>query len=303
MTVTGENSSAQRPRVAVLGIGTMGAGMARSLLRAGLATDVWNRTPGPAAALGDQGASVHDDPAAAAGAADVVVTMLPDAAAVRSVAVDQGVLAAMKPGAVWAQMGTIGLAATAELAAMVARQRPDVDFVDAPVSGSRAPAEAGELLVLASGPERAQAVLEPVFGAVGQATRWLGEAGAGSRFKLVTNVWLCFLIEGAAEVMALAGSIGVDRAAVLDLLSTGRMSSAVAAGKARKMDSGNDSPDFSLQWALKDVGLALDAVPGEGLTGLEAIRDRWQHLVDRGMGGLDTSAARHGFGTTATTPR
>lgn len=208
-------------------------------------------------------------------------------------------LAAMKPGAVWAQMGTIGVAATEDLAAMVARQRPDVDFVDAPVSGSRAPAEAGELLILASGPQRAAAVLEPVFGAIGQATRWLGEAGAGSRFKLVTNAWLVFLIEGAAEVLALAGSLGVDRAAVLDLFSTGRMASIPAAGKARKMDSGDDSPDFPLQWALKDIRLALDAAPGEGLTGLEAIRDRWQHLVEQGMGGLDTSAARHGFGRPA----
>lgn len=299
MTLTGENPAAQRPRVAVLGIGTMGAGMARSLLRAGLATDVWNRKPDPAAALAVQGATVHDSPAAAAGAADVVITMLADAAAVRSVAVDQGMLAAMKPGAVWAQMGTIGVAATEDLAAMVARQRPDVDFVDAPVSGSRAPAEAGELLILASGPQRAAAVLEPVFGAIGQATRWLGEAGAGSRFKLVTNAWLVFLIEGAAEVLALAGSLGVDRAAVLDLFSTGRMASIPAAGKARKMDSGDDSPDFPLQWALKDIRLALDAAPGEGLTGLEAIRDRWQHLVEQGMGGLDTSAARHGFGRPA----
>jgi 3-hydroxyisobutyrate dehydrogenase len=299
MTLTGENPAAQRPRVAVLGIGTMGAGMARSLLRSGLATDVWNRKPDRAAALAGQGATVHDTPAAAAGSADVVITMLADAAAVRSVAVDQGMLAAMKPGAVWAQMGTIGVAATEDLAAMAARQRPDVDFVDAPVSGSRAPAEAGELLILASGPQRAEAVLEPVFGAVGQGTRWLGQAGAASRLKLVTNAWLVFLIEGAAEVLALAGSLGVDRAAVLDLFSTGRMASIPAAGKARKMDSGDDSPDFSLQWALKDIRLALDAAPGQGLAGLEAIRDRWQHLVDQGMGGLDTSAARHGFGRPA----
>ena len=125
-------------------------------------------------------------------------------------------------------MGTIGVAATAELAGIVAAQRPDVLFVDAPVSGTRAPAEAGELLILASGPERAKALLEPAFGAVGRATRWLGEAGAGSRLKLVINTWLMFLIEGAAEVMALADAVGVDRSEVLDLLGTGRM--AVAGG-------------------------------------------------------------------------
>jgi 3-hydroxyisobutyrate dehydrogenase len=171
--------------------------------------------------------------------------------------------------------------------------------VDAPVSGSRAPAEAGELAILASGPERLKAGLEPVFGAVGQTTRWLGEVGQASRLKLVMNTWLMFLIEGAAEVMALADSLGVDRATVLDLLGTGRMSSAVAALKARKMDSGDDSPDFALKWAVKDMSLALDAAPDRSLTVLEALRDRWQKLADIGLGGLDTSAARHGLDGTA----
>jgi 3-hydroxyisobutyrate dehydrogenase len=211
------------------------------------------------------------------------------------VALDQGMLAAMRPGAVWAQMGTIGVGTTEELAAAVAMHRPDVGFVDAPVSGSRGAAEGGELVILASGPERLKGALEPVFGAVGQATRWLGETGEGSRLKLVINTWLMFLIEGAAEVMALADSLGVDRAAVLDLLGTGRMSSAVAALKARKMDSGDDSPDFALEWAVKDMSLALDAVPDRSLAVLRALRDRWQDLVDQGMGGLDTSAARHGL--------
>lgn len=284
------------PRVAVLGLGTMGAGIARSLLRAGLAVDVWNRHPGRAAALAGQGAAAHDSPAGAAAAADVVITMLPDAAAVRSVVLDQGVLTALRPGAIWAQMSTVGLAATQELDAAAAAHRPDITFVDAPVSGSRAPAEAGELLIFASGPDRARGPLEPVFGAIGQVTRWLGETGAGTRLKLVTNAWLIFLVEGAAEVLALADSLGVDRTAVLDLFSSGRMSNAVAAAKARKMDSGDDSPDFSLQWAVKDIGLALDAAPGKALTGLDAIRQRWQRLVDAGLGELDTSAARHGFG-------
>src|SRR5262245_37363710 len=168
-------------------------------------------------------------------------------------------------------------------------------FADAPVSGTRAPAEAGELLVLASSPKRARVLLEPVFGAVGQTTRWLGEAGAGSRLKVVWNTWLMFLIEGAAEVMALADAVGVDRSEVLDLLGTGRMASSVAAVKARKMDSGDDSPDFALELAVKDLGLALDAAPGRSLDVLAALRERWQRLVEQGLGGLDLSAARHGL--------
>jgi 3-hydroxyisobutyrate dehydrogenase len=299
MAFVAEGNTPGSPRVAVLGLGIMGAGMARSLLRAGLPVDVWNRTPERAAGLAADGAVAHADPADAVAGAGVVITMLADAAAVRSVALDAGMLAAMRPGAVWAQMGTIGVAATEELAAAVAERRGDVDFIDAPVSGSRAAADAGELLILASGPEGVRAALEPVFAAVGQATRWLGETpGAASRLKLVINTWLMFLIEAAAEVMALADSLGVDRAEVLGLLGTGRMSSAVAAIKARKMDSGDDSPDFALEWAVKDVSLALDAAADKSLTVLAALRDRWQGLVDQGLGGLDTSASRHGLDTT-----
>jgi len=295
MTVVAEDYAPGTGRVAVLGLGTIGAGMARSLLRAGLPVDAWNRTPERAAALAEAGAVAHADPADAAAHAAVVITILSDAGATRSVALEAGMLAAMPPGAVWAQMGTIGVGATEKLAGVVAAQRPDVMFVDAPVSGTRAPAEAGELLVLASGPEAAKPLVEPVFGAVGQATRWLGEAGAGSRLKLVMNTWLMFLIEGAAEVMALADAVGVDRSEVLNLLGNGRMASPVAAGKARKMDSGDDSPDFALELAVKDLGLALDAAPGRSLDVLAALRDRWQRLVEQGLGGLDTSAARHGL--------
>jgi len=295
MTVVAEDYAPGQGRVAVLGLGTIGAGMARSLLRARLPVDVWNRTPERGADLAGAGAVAHAEPAGAVEHAGVVITIMSDAAATRSVALDARMLAAMRPGAVWAQMGTIGVSATEELAGVVIAQRPDVMFVDAPVSGTRAPAEAGELLVLASGPERARPLLEPVFGAVGQATRWLGEAGAGSRLKLVMNTWLMFLIEGAAEVMALADAVGVDRSEVLDLLGNGRMASPVAAVKARKMDSGDDSPDFALELAVKDMSLALDAAPGWSLDVLAALRDRWQRLVDQGMGELDLSAARHGL--------
>jgi 3-hydroxyisobutyrate dehydrogenase len=295
MTVVAEDIAPGAGRVAVLGLGTMGAGMARSLLRAGLPVDVWNRSPERAAALAEAGATAHADPASAAAHAAVVITILSEGAATRSVMLDAGALAAMPGGSVWAQMGTIGVAATEEFGRAVAERRPDVLFVDAPVSGTRAPAEAGELLVLASGPERAKALLEPAFGAVGRATRWLGEAGAASRLKLVMNTWLMFLIEGTAEVMALADAVGVDRSEVLDLVGTGRMGTPVTAGKARKMDSGDDSPDFALEWAVKDLTLALDAAPGRSLDVLAALRDRWQRLVDQGMGGLDMSAARHGL--------
>ena len=283
------------PRVAVLGAGTMGRGMTHSLLRDGFAVDVWDRTPQTAAALAADGATAHEDARGAVRDVDVVITMVADADAVNQLAFGSGMLKAMRPQAVWAQMGTIGVTATEELAARASKERPDVHFVDAPVSGTRHPAENGQLLILASGPGQAKPVLEPVFAALGRETRWLGEAGAGSRLKLVMNSWLVFLVEGAAEITALADSLGVDHEQVLGFLRDGSLASPAAAAKFAKMDAGDDSPDFALQWALKDIRLAMDA-SGRRLPALDVIRERWAALVGQGLGDRDISASRHGLG-------
>jgi 3-hydroxyisobutyrate dehydrogenase len=247
------------PTVAVLGTGTMGAPMARNLLAAGLSVTVWDRTPGRTRPLIDLGASMARTPADAAGAAGVVITMVSTPDAVRSLALEAGVLDGLAEGAVWAQMATIGLAATAELAALSAERRPDVAFVDAPVSGTKGPAEAGKLLILASGPDRAQPPLEPVFAAIGGRTLWLGEAGRGTRLKLVLNAWLAFLMEGVAETAALADRLGVTQAEFTDAIHGGPLAAGVAVAKLAKIAAKDFEPDFALQWALKDVGLALTA--------------------------------------------
>ena len=285
------------PRVAVLGTGTMGAAMARNLLRAELPVDVWNRTPDRAAPLRDLGASAHPDPVRAVTGADVVITMLPDSETVSAVALDQGMLAALPPGAVWAQMGTIGVVATEKLARIVARQRPDVWFVDAPVSGTRGPAEAGQLLVLASGPPNTPATLEPVFGAVGGRTLWLGPAGQGSKLKLVLNTWLAFLVEGIAEAAALADVLGVSHHALSDALAGGPLAANAALAKLAKIDAGDDdAADFALRWALKDVDLAVGAAGPAKLPAAAAIGRQWRELADAGLADMDISAARRGLG-------
>ena len=283
------------PRTAVLGAGTMGRGMTHSLLRNGFTVAAWDRTPEKAAALAADGATAHEDARDAVRHVDVVITMVADADAVNEVAFDLGMLEALRPQSAWAQMSTIGVTATEELAARVSKERPDVYFADAPVSGTRQPAENGQLLILASGPGQARPVLDPVFAALGREARWLGEAGAGSRLKLVVNSWLVFLVEGAAEIMALADSLGVDHQQVLDFLSEGNLASPAAAAKFAKMGAGDDAPDFALQWALKDIRLAMDA-SGRRLPMLEVIRERWAALVDQGLGDRDVSASRHGLG-------
>jgi len=140
-------------RVAVLGIGIMGSPMARSLLAAGLSTTVWDRSQAAAAPLSEEGASVAPSAAEAAREAQVVITMLPTADIVSAVVMDGGVGDAFAADAVWAQMGTIGVSQTLDLADRLARLRLDVMFVDAPVSGSKGPAASGQLLILASGPQ------------------------------------------------------------------------------------------------------------------------------------------------------
>lgn len=150
------------PPVAVLGTGIMGAAMARRLVAAGLPTTVWDRSPSATAPLGQAGANVAASAADAAAGAQVVITMLPTADVVTGVVLDGGVASAFAPSAVWAQMGTIGVAATAEIARRLGEARPDVLFVDAPVSGSKEPAESGQLLILASGPPAAEAIAAPV---------------------------------------------------------------------------------------------------------------------------------------------
>ena len=203
--MTAADGRAGHARVAVLGTGIMGSAMARNLVAAGLPTTVWDRSPSVTEPLAEAGAEVAASPAQAVRDARVAITMLPTADVVDSVIFGQGVAEAFAEGAVWAQMGTIGVATTTEIAGRLGRARPGVMFVDAPVSGSKGPAEAGQLLILASGPLAAEAVTQPVFSAIGRKSVWLGEAGQGSRLKLVVNAYMSILIEGVAEALELAG--------------------------------------------------------------------------------------------------
>jgi 3-hydroxyisobutyrate dehydrogenase len=289
------NNQPPLPLVALLGAGTMGAGMAQRLLEKGFVVSVWNRTPGPAAALAERGAIVRAKPAEAVDAAEVVITMLADADAVEDVMLRRRTLEAMRPNATWAQMATIGVEATEHLAPEVERRRPDVAFVDAPVSGSREPARNGRLLILASGPDRSHDAADAVFSALGQRTVWLGRAGTGSRLKLVLNSWLAFEVEAAAETNALAERLGVPYSVLADVVIGGPLASATALIKMAKMKRGDYSADFPLQWALKDLDLALAASGPDTTPVTMAIAERWRRLVAQGNGHFDISAARLGL--------
>lgn len=285
----------EKPRVAVIGTGIMGAGMAERLLDQGFAVDVWDRTAATTAGIAQRGAMAHSRPADAVGSADIVITMLPTAPALEDVMFGQEVLSAMRPNAVWAQMATIGLDGTDRVNKKAAAQRPDVDFVDAPVSGTRGPARNGQLVILASGPEPARATAQPVFDALGQKVTWLGRAGMGMRMKLILNTWLAFEIEAAAEIREASERLDVPYQTLVDTVRGGPMASPLALARLDKMQKEDDSVDFPLEWALKDLDLTAQAAGPDATPVAHAIAERWRGLVVQGLGRRDVTAARLGF--------
>ena len=275
-------------RVAILGTGNMGAPLARNLASAGLETRAFNRTAERAQPLAEHGVTVAGSAAEAVEGADVVVTMLSDGPAVE--AMTDGLT--FGDGAVWAQMSTVGIEAGERLVARAAEA--GAAFVDAPVLGTKAPAEQGKLIVLASGPPEARERCAPVFDAVGAKTVALGdEPGAGTRMKLVLNTWLLALVEGLAESVALAERLGVDPAAFLEIIDGGPLGPPYAKMKGTMMIERSYEPSFPLALAAKDAGLALDAAAASGLElpALRAIRAQLEKAVERGHGDADMAAA------------
>jgi len=281
--------AAEREPVAFLGTGTMGHAMATNALRAGIPTIVWNREPEPTRDLADGGATVADNAADAARQAGIVVTMVTDADAVLSIARDQGMLAALGTDAVWVQMSTIGVAGIERVQALVDAERPDVTLVDAPVSGSKEPAEQGHLTVFASGPDKARPRLGPLFDAVGQRTIWVGPVGTGSRLKLTANAWLALGAEAVNTSVALSRRLGLDTETVIDALSGNPLVSPWQAAKLPRIAEGDYSPQFPLSLALKDVHLAIQAADDGRFGALERLADEWQKVVDQGLGGQDVT--------------
>ena len=296
MEVTGQDP------VAVLGIGAMGHGMAASALRAGIPTIVWNRSPAPTRDLAELGAAVAETPADAARRAAIVVTMVTDTDAVVSIARDQGMLAALPPGAVWAQMSTIGVAGIERVAAMVAAERPEVTLLDAPVSGSREPAERGQLTIFASGPEQARPRVAPLFDALGQRTIWVGAVGAGSRLKLVNNTLVAFAAEGVANAAALAGRLGLQTETVIQALAGSPLVSPWQAAKLQRIATGEFSAQFALSLALKDVRLALQAADDDRFTTFACLAEEWQQAVDEGLGDQDLTVVARALEQQGGTP-
>ncbi|WP_427165676.1 NAD(P)-dependent oxidoreductase [Streptomyces sp. C1-1] len=279
--------------VSVLGTGIMGAAMARNLARAGHTVRAWNRTRAKAEPLAADGAHIADTPAEAVQGADVVLTMLYDGPAALDVMREAA--PALRSGAAWVQSTTAGIDAIGELAAFAAEH--GLVFYDAPVLGTRQPAEAGQLTVLAAGPAGGRAAVEPVFDAVGARTLWTGEdgaAGSATRLKLVANSWVLAATAATGEVLALAQALDVDPAQFFGLIAGGPLDMGYLKAKAGMILENRLSPaQFAVTTAAKDARLIVAAGRDNGvrLDVAAASAERLERAAAQGHGDEDMAAA------------
>ncbi|MEV6669873.1 NAD(P)-dependent oxidoreductase [Streptomyces sp. NPDC051162] len=279
--------------VTLLGTGIMGAAMARNLARAGLDVRAWNRSREKAEPLAADGVRVADSPADAVRGAGVVLTMLHDGPA--ALEVMRAAAPGLEPGTVWAQSTTAGLDGFEALTGFAAEH--GLVFVDAPVLGTKQPAEAGQLTVLAAGPAQARTVLAPVFDAIGSRTVWAGDdapADAATRLKLVINSWVLAVTHGTAEALALAEGLGVDPAGFLGAVEGGPLDMGYLRAKAALiLGGGLTPPSFATTTAEKDARLIVAAGERAGvrLDVAAAGAERFRRATEQGHGDEDMAAS------------
>lgn len=281
-------------RVAVLGTGTMGIGMARSLLTSGIEVTAWNRHSEKAAPLADAGARIEQSAAAAVADADVVLTMLFDEKAVAEVAGE--FLPSMADGAIWMQCATVGPAGMKRLADLATQHA--VRVVDSPVVGTKKPASEGKLVVLVSGDADRIDRLGPVLDAISSKTVTVGtDIGAASSLKLACNAWIAAITAATAQSLAICSLLDVDPQLFLDAIDGGAADSPYAHLKGAMMIGSDFSPSFATDGLVKDIGLMIDAVGADNPAAriLVGLHGAFGAASDAGHGSDDVAAVISSF--------
>jgi 3-hydroxyisobutyrate dehydrogenase len=277
--------------VALLGLGTMGAGMAANLLKAGFPLAVYNRDRAKAEVFAAQGARVAESPADAGRGADVIVSMLSDDAASRGVWLGKdGAVAAAKEGAVLVDSSTVSPVWIAELGE--AASVHDLELLDAPVTGSKMQAAGGQLTFLVGGSEEALEKVRPVLEAMSKEIAYLGPAGSGAKMKLLNNFLCGVQIASLAEGIAWLERSGLDTEKALDLLKRGAPGSPLLANLSARMMSRDYKVNFYLKLMAKDLHYAAAAASdcGVDLTTAENARCLFEEATEEGYGEQDMSA-------------
>lgn len=274
-------------RVAFLGLGIMGRAMAANLVKAGHEVTVWNRTPGKDV----EGAKTAQTPREAALGAEVVWICVSDTKAVESVLFGaDGVESSLSEGMIVVDSSTISPTATRKFADRV-RAR-GVQYVDAPVTGSKVGAENATLIFIVGGDESAIERLKPLLSAMGKAHFRMGDTSKGQAAKLAMNLQIALIYEGFAEALTLATKLGVDAETLLPLIQASMVKSGVVEYKAPFVLKRDFSPNFPLRLMYKDIRLALDAAKEARvkLPGLETVEEVYEVAAEDGQQDLDYAA-------------
>jgi 3-hydroxyisobutyrate dehydrogenase len=278
-------------QIAFIGMGTMGAPMARNLLEAGYPVTVHNRNREREIPLNEAGATRAESPAEAAAAADVVIVCVSDTPDVEAIVLgEQGVLQGAKAGTVVVDMSTISPAATQAMAAELARK--DIDMLDAPVSGGSEGAQQGTLSIMVGGDAAVFEQVKPVLAAMGKTITHIGPIGAGQTTKAINQIIVAGTYMGVAEGMVLGLKAGLDMDKVLQAVSGGAAASWGLSNRAGNMLN-NDYPlGFRVKLHAKDLRIALDAARQSGavLPVAAMVEQLEAGLISRGFGDEDVSA-------------
>ena len=279
-------------RIGFIGLGIMGSRMAANIAKEGYSMVVYNRTPEKGqAVIQHESVEWRDTPVEVARESDILFTMLSSPEVVREIALgEEGFLDHLKPSAIWVDSSTVNPSFSLEMARESKARK--VAFLDAPVAGSKDPAEKGELIFLAGGDKQVVDQCVPFFQAMGKKYIHVGENGKGTSMKMVFNLLLGQAMYAFSEGMSLGRSLGIDQTLLLDVLLQSPVVAPFISGKREKIEEGDYEAEFPLQWMQKDLQLASQTAYEEGvaLPGVNVIKEIYNMARRQGYAGKDFSA-------------
>lgn len=278
-------------KIGFIGLGIMGSRMASNLLDNGYNLKVHNRTKAKADPLLESGAEGADSPAEAAKDVDILITMLSEPGAVSTVALeDNGFFKTMTKNALWIDSSTVNPYYSKEMAEMAKEE--GIRFLDAPVAGSKDPAENGQLLFLVGGNKEDVREAKPLFDIMGKKTIHVGENGKGTSLKMVFNLLLGHAMYSFSEAMKLGESLDMDQKMLFDVLLEAPVVAPFVKLKRQKMENSEYSPEFPLRWMQKDLMLASETALEQGikLKVNDMVKQAYRNAIDNGRGDDDFSA-------------
>ena len=279
-------------KVALLGQGLMGSGIAQNILKAGFPLTIYNRTKAKALPQLEKGGEWAQTPAAAAAAADMVISVVGDDAASRAVWLgEDGAVAGLRPGALAVECSTVSLDWVRELHALVTGRGGR--FIDAPLTGSKLVAQAGTLTLLVGAEPSTLEQARPVLSAFSSKIIHFGAPGAGTTFKLVNNMAAGAQLAVLGEALALAERAGLNMETVTEAITSGAVASPIVKGKVAAMIA-RDHTDthFALRWMHKDLTYALRAADeaGVAMPTIAVARELFRLAMQAGLGQQDCGA-------------